>query len=128
VQTDDDGDGTYGAAWSLSDYQLWPRRTASAPEQRPYREIRAVGAFRFPYVASIGTSVKVTGRWGWPEVPTPVRQACLIQASRLYKRSQSPEGVTGFGSEFGAIRLSARPDPDVVALLAPYRLTAVLVA
>jgi hypothetical protein len=62
--------------------------------------------------------VRVTARWGWPVVPANVRQACLIQATRLSKRKDSPEGVMG-GSEWGVVRLS-RVDPDAKALLDPY--------
>lgn len=65
-----------------------------------------------------GYRVRVTGRHGWPAIPDQVAQACLLQASRLYKRRLSPEGVFG-NDEFGLIRVS-RVDPDVQALLAPY--------
>jgi hypothetical protein len=60
--------------------------------------------------------VRVTARWGWPSIPDQVVQATLIQATRLYRRKDSPEGVAGQG-EFGVVRLS-RIDPDVQALLA----------
>ena len=60
--------------------------------------------------------VRVTARWGWPTVPDVVVQATLIQATRLYRRKDSPEGVAG-GGEWGVVRLS-RVDPDVGALLA----------
>lgn len=62
--------------------------------------------------------VRVTAKWGWPAVPDDVRQACLIQASRLFRRKDSPEGVMG-GSEWGVVRVS-RVDPDAKALLDPY--------
>lgn len=59
--------------------------------------------------------VRVTARWGWPAVPDEVEQATLIQAARLYRRKDSPEGVTG-SAEWGVMRLS-RVDPDVYALI-----------
>ncbi|WP_307797796.1 phage head-tail connector protein [Streptomyces laculatispora] len=58
---------------------------------------------------------RVTARWGWPQVPDEIRQATLIQAARLYRRKDSPEGVTG-SAEWGVVRLSRR-DPDVWALI-----------
>jgi hypothetical protein len=64
--------------------------------------------------------VEVTARWGWPAVPEEIRQATLIQASRLYKRKDSPEGVLG-SAEWGTVRVS-RIDPDVWALVRPYAL------
>jgi hypothetical protein len=42
-------------------------------------------------------------------------QATLIQAARLYRRKDSPEGVTG-SAEWGVVRLP-RIDPDVSALI-----------
>lgn len=62
--------------------------------------------------------VRVTARWGWPAVPDEIEQATLIQASRLFKRKDSPEGVTG-SAEWGVVRLSRR-DPDVWALIEHY--------
>ncbi|WP_327180458.1 phage gp6-like head-tail connector protein (plasmid) [Streptomyces sp. NBC_01335] len=59
--------------------------------------------------------VRVTARWGWPQVPDEIRQATLIQAARLYRRKDSPEGVAG-SAEWGVMRLSRR-DPDVWALI-----------
>jgi hypothetical protein len=59
--------------------------------------------------------VRVTARWGWPEVPDEIEQATLIQAARLFRRKDSPEGVTG-SAEWGVVRLSRR-DPDVWALI-----------
>jgi hypothetical protein len=61
------------------------------------------------------TRVRVTARWGWPEVPEEIAQAAQIQAMRLYRRKDSPEGVTG-SAEWGVVRL-ARVDPDVYALI-----------
>ncbi|MFB7866995.1 head-tail connector protein [Streptomyces sp. NPDC056069] len=61
------------------------------------------------------TRVRVTAKWGWPAVPDEIEQATLIQAARLYRRKDSPEGVTG-SAEWGVVRLSRR-DPDVWALI-----------
>lgn len=129
LAVDLDGDGAFETAWAPTDYQLLPLRPAAAPEPGPYTSVRALGGREFPAPDSerVGR-IQITGTWGWPAVPAKVHEACLIQASRLYKRRYSPEGVTGFGSEFGPIRLTARPDPDAVNLLAPYRLRPVLVA
>ncbi|MCX4780059.1 phage gp6-like head-tail connector protein [Streptomyces sp. NBC_01264] len=65
-----------------------------------------------------GTRVRVTTPWGWPTFPDEIVQATVIQASRLFKRKDSPEGVTG-SAEWGVVRLSRR-DPDVWALIEHY--------
>ncbi|HWB37490.1 MAG TPA: hypothetical protein VHA75_15850 [Rugosimonospora sp.] len=62
-----------------------------------------------------GSRVRITAHWGWPSVPEAVHEATLIQANRLFKRKDSPEGVMGT-AEWGVIRLS-RVDPDVQALI-----------
>lgn len=64
------------------------------------------------------TRVRITARFGWPKVPDEVEQAALIQASRLFKRKDSPEGVMG-SAEWGVVRLSRR-DPDVYGLIEPF--------
>jgi hypothetical protein len=67
-----------------------------------------------------GPRVRVTARWGWPDVPDEINTATLLLANRFYMRKDSPEGVAGT-TEWGAIRMS-RVDPDVEALIGPYRL------
>ena len=65
--------------------------------------------------------VRITARFGWPAVPADIAEAALIQASRLYKRKDSPEGIIG-SAEWGVRNLSRR-DPDVWALIEPFLLT-----
>jgi len=64
---------------------------------------------------SATSRARITARFGWPSVPDDIAEAALIQAARLYKRKDSPEGVTG-SAEWGVVRLSRR-DPDVWALI-----------
>lgn len=59
--------------------------------------------------------VRVTTRWGYPAKPAEVGEATFLQASRLWRRKDSPEGVTGT-ADWGPVRV-ARVDPDVEALL-----------
>ena len=53
-------------------------------------------------------------------IPIAITQACVIQASRIFKRLDSPLGVAGFG-ELGAISVTRDIDPDVAQLVGPYR-------
>lgn len=62
--------------------------------------------------------VRVTARFGWPAVPDEIESAALIQATRLYKRKDSPEGIIG-SAEWGVRNLSRR-DPDVWNLIEPF--------
>lgn len=51
--------------------------------------------------------------------PDPIREACLIQASRLFKRGDAPFGIAG-SAEYGTVRISTL-DPDVRVLLGEFR-------
>lgn len=121
VKTDDNNDGTYETTWTLNThYRLDPANAPSASE--PWTRLTALGARWFPRLR-YRPGVQVTARFGWPGgvAPTPVKQATLIQASRIWKRKDAPFGVAGsveFGSE---MRLLSKLDPDVEMLLRPYR-------
>jgi hypothetical protein len=65
--------------------------------------------------------VKVTGYWGFTAVPTAIRQATIIQASRIFKRLDSPLGVLS-SPDLGFIRVGSRLDPDVAQLVDTYRI------
>ncbi|MDX2948891.1 phage gp6-like head-tail connector protein [Streptomyces caniscabiei] len=64
------------------------------------------------------TRARITAQFGWPTIPDDIAEAALIQSSRLFKRKDSAEGVTG-SAEWGVIRLSRR-DPDVWNLIEPF--------
>ena len=116
-------DGTFDLTWSRSDYQLEPLNGNLDGLTWSYDKIRAVGDYLFPTVnANYGEQalVQVTAIFGWPSVPEPVTQATIIQASRIFKRYDSPLGVVGFG-DLGQIRVSRYLDPDMAQLVEPYR-------
>ena len=116
-------DGNFDVTWSPSDYQLEPLNGRLDGLQWAYDKIRAVGDYLFPTVnGNYGEQalVQVTAVFGWPSVPEPVTQATIIQASRIFKRYDSPLGVAGFG-DLGAIRVSRFLDPDMAQLVEPYR-------
>jgi len=116
--TDEIGD-TY-TEWTATDYQLEPVNSRADGLYYPYTGIRAVNTYTWP-VVDYQALVKITGTWGWASVPTAVKQACIIQSSRIFKRLDSPLGVAGFG-DLGAIRVGRYLDPDVEQLLMPYRI------
>jgi hypothetical protein len=64
--------------------------------------------------------IAVTGTWGWTDVPTPIVQATLLQASRFLARRQAPFGVAGSPELGSEMRLLAKVDPDVAVALGPY--------
>jgi hypothetical protein len=116
--TDEIGDSY--TEWTATDYQLEPVNSRADGLYSPYTGIRAVNTYTWP-VVDYQALVRITGTWGWASVPTAVKQACVIQSSRIFKRLDSPLGVAGFG-DMGAIRVGRYLDPDVEQLLMPYRI------
>lgn len=127
VATDLADSGSFDTTWSASDYELEPRNgIAGGREGWPYTEIHATNRLVFPGPRLHRRRVAVTAKWGWASVPEEVKLATILKAVRLYRRKFSPDGTIG-GFELPVVKINAREDPDVAALLAPFRKTAVLV-
>jgi hypothetical protein len=119
VATSSDADGVFDIVWAATDYQTEPLNGRVDGLVWPINAIRAVGDYTFPILGG-EACVKVTGVWGWSAVPIQVKQACVIQASRIFKRLDSPLGV--ISGEFGLMRVGTRLDPDVAMLVDPYKI------
>lgn len=99
---------------AATDYEL-------DPEAAPYRTVWIAPASTqaFPLVRR---GVRIQGAWGYclaGDQPQAITRACLILATRFFKRKDAPFGVIGT-PELGYLRVTAR-DPEVRALLSPYR-------
>jgi hypothetical protein len=122
LKFDRDGDGVFEETISATNFGLLD---SDFPETGPYTAVELYNQTWFPVpggTAGTGRTklTQVTGTWGWPAVPAQVKQACRLQVARVMKRQESPLGVAGFG-EFGVVRVS-RLDPDIDAMLQPYKL------
>lgn len=105
-----------GSSWTaVTDYETFPDN-ALAKGVPITGLLRPASLWTWSY--SSRTRVRITARWGWPAIPEAIETATLIQASRFFKRKDSPEGVLG-SAEWGAVRLSRR-DPDVWNLIEPF--------
>lgn len=119
LKTSTSADGVFDTTWTTTDYQLEPLNGLVGGLKAPYTSIRAVGDFTYPISGGEAT-VQVTGVFGYgTAIPTDIKQACNLLAIRQFKRYDSPLGVAGFG-DIGVVRVS-RVDPDIDALLSPYR-------
>ena len=116
IATDDDFDQTYDTVWTATDSMFEPVNNPS--RGWPLTRILATGAYVFP--SPLPQSVRVRGIFGWSSVPFEVKTAAKIQASRLFLRNQSPFGIAG-NTDLGTVRLAAKLDADVEALLRPMR-------
>ena len=112
-------DGVFDVTWKTTDYQLEPLNGVSNGQAVPFTRIRAIQDYLWPTAGGEAT-VRVTGVFGFPSVPIVVTQATVLQSSRIFTRLQSPLGVAGFG-EMGVVRVTRALDPDVAALVEPYR-------
>lgn len=121
LRTSSAADGNFDILFLATDFQLEPLNGRAEGQEWPFTRIRAVGDFFFPSDETGEATVQLTGVFGWPEgIPINVTQATIIQASRIFKRLDSPLGVAGFG-DLGAIRVGRGLDPDVAQLVEPYR-------
>ena len=116
IATDDNFDRTYGTVWTADDSMFEPVNNPS--RGWPMTRILAVGSYVFPW--NLPQSVRVKGVFGWSTVPYEVKTAAKIQASRLFLRNQSPFGIAG-NTDIGTVRLAAKLDADVEALLRSMR-------
>lgn len=121
LATDPGGDGTFENTWTVNtDYLALPlnRELVDATNYEPWRTIKRHPAGRYQFPTAYPRSVKLTGKFGWPVVPSRVEQATTIMAGRLLKRGrETPYGVVGLGLDGGSVRIP-KVDADVQALLA----------
>ncbi len=68
---------------------------------------------------TIVKQVKITCQWGWSTVPHAIKQATLLQATRLFKRKDSPFSTYG-NPETGTGELFNKFDPDAMKLIKGY--------
>jgi hypothetical protein len=120
IKIDVNGDNTHSKTLTASEYQLEPLNALEG--KYPITRIRATTPGLFP-LTQAPAPIEITARWGWPDIPYPVRSACILLAGRLVKRGDSLLGVAGFG-DLGAITVRAI-DPDVERMLRPFRVMVV---
>lgn len=118
VAVDQDGSGAY--ATTIATYRLRPTNAVVAGQPWTELFIPSTAVITLGTV-SLADSVQVTASWGWPGVPDAIRQACLLQASRLLSRRDSPYGIAGSPEVGSEMRLLARLDADVAVAVEPYR-------
>lgn len=117
---DTDGDNTFGDVLvNNTDYTLEPLNAAVENPARPYTLIRLhVGSSA--YWPHYPRSVRVTGKFGWPAVPSEIVRATTILATKLFKRQESPFGIVTAGVDEQTAMRIAISDPDVKFLIGPY--------
>lgn len=122
LATDGDGDRVYETTWAVTDYDLEPYNAAL--DGQPYTRIETAPAGRYGF-PTVRRGVKLVGKFGYAAAPPePVRDGCLLQCERIYKRKDAPFGVIG-SAEMGQAVVIPKLDPDVALMLGPYMRLAV---
>lgn len=114
LKVDSRGDRSYATTLAATDYELLP------PNETPKQQVRLWPTSSKSF--GPGRLVQIAGTWGYGSVPAQVEQACLILATRYYKRHEAPFGILG-QADLGQFERISKEDPDVISLLAPYTRT-----
>jgi hypothetical protein len=120
LTTDDNGDGTYPTTWVAgTDYNLSPPNAAL--DGWPYTQIDVSVKYPRNFPKLVYRGVKVQGLFGWPAVPSAVKQAAIIQAGAVWSSRTSPFGVIGSADLGGILRQTRALHPEAQVLLEQYR-------
>lgn len=130
---DYDGDGVYEVHWTENvNFQLmrysdrYNQHNMGVARPNNYVQVlqgpantNSAGGQWFPWLWPFTQQnrVKITGVWGWADVPPNVTQAALILAADLFKAKDAPWGIAGFG-DLGMVKVQS--NPWVVELLRGY--------
>jgi hypothetical protein len=119
VATDPDRDQTFSG--TITNYVLLERNAVAKGRVWTSLAIRNASAVQ-PFRR--GEELRVHALFGWPAVPPTIKEACLLQSSRLVMRRDSPFGVAGSPTNGGSeLRLLAKLDPDVDVMAKTYQRT-----
>lgn len=120
IKTDDNADGTYESTWAASDYRTLPLNRSANVTPILWITLKPNGTKSFPRQEG---GVEITGKFGYctlANVPDAVKEACYLQANRLFMRQAAPFGVVG-SADMGQLSVLTKLDPDVEMLLASFR-------
>lgn len=119
IVIDDGQDDSFGTTVAASDYELLPRNADKGPEPQPYRQIR-LAPWSDSKTSWPNARVKVTGIWGWPAVPKPIKTATIRLTGIL--RLEHP-AATGHINEMGEPETMGPEAQHIVAnLIRNYKL------
>lgn len=126
VSLDDNDDGTHEKVLTINtDFILLPNNPeyieiSDADYRFPQNVIRLLptrSSERFDPL--IVNNVKVEAKFGFIKIPEAIKQATLIQATRLFKRKDTPFNVFG-NEQTGTQELFSKFDPDAKELIKGY--------
>lgn len=119
VAVDEDGDLTFGDVFASTDYLLTPLNPE--PDAGIYSRLEIAPLSGKSFLGR--RQVRVVGNWGYTVggvAPANIEYACLLQATRLFRRRDAPFGILQTTDLGQFTRISAM-DADVKNLLDPYK-------
>lgn len=117
IKVDQDIDDTFSLTLATTDYELLPRNAADGPEARPYRQIELT-PWGTQSVWRPGARVKVNAVFGWPAVPSAIKDATIQLTAIL--RLQSPRATNRVNEMNQSLSTSRVAQEIVAGLLAAY--------
>jgi len=113
-----------------TDFSLYPINAQL--DNRPFEALWLLSTSSYPtytWSPPFPDLVKVTGRFGWPTLPSEVVAATTILATRYLRRQrEAPFGIITVGIEQGAAMRIGRYDPDVENLLCNFKKPRVMIS
>ena len=122
VKLDTTDDGSYDTTLTINtDFIVSPvNRSNVLDENQPITMLQILdkrSSERFD--VDIINNVQVTAKYGFSSVPSAIKQATFLQATRLFKRKDSPFSTYG-NPQTGTAELFNRFDPDALKLIKGY--------
>ena len=123
LKTDEDGDRVYENTWANTDYDLLPDNAVLDGE--PYTKISLTPYGNYYFPVGVRKGILLQGTYGYCSALTGkgaiVKEACLLQSERIFKRKDSPLGVAGM-TVLGVQTVKVPGlDPDVQEMLVHFR-------
>ena len=122
VKLDTTDDGSYDTTLTINtDFIVSPVNRSNVLDQnQPITMLKILdkrSSERFD--VDIVNNVQVTAKYGFSSVPSAIKQATFLQATRLFKRKDSPFSTYG-NPQTGTAELFNRFDPDALKLIKGY--------
>jgi hypothetical protein len=123
VKLDTTDDGSYDKTLTINtDFIVTPvNRTDTLDQNQPIMMLKILekrSSERFD--TDIINNVQITATYGFSSVPSAIKQATLLQATRLFKRKDAPFSTYG-NAQTGTAELFNRFDPDALKLIKGYK-------
>ena len=121
VAAKDSGGATTYTAWAVTDWLAFSGDPIMPDfNHTPYTALMVTEAGDYGSFLKAGyqPTVRVTAKWGYAtEVPAQIKEACVAQVARWYKRGQSAWADTLGNAELGQLMYRKVLDPDIEFIL-----------